>query len=830
MSGVDDDTSVETARTGISNPVVYMYSVQPGLYAATVVQQMCPQPTATSIADLLERRLVMAYEIQTLNMRCVSALISEFHLSPDVANAIVPAQVIWLGSTTGTGVTSWDGRTGDVVMTASDVDTALGYTPYNSTNPSSYVTAAQAAAAAPVQTVAGRSGAVTLTHTDITDWAATLAPYALNSSVAAPSTTLPLMDGVATIGTSTNYAREGHIHPSDTSRLAAGAAASGDLTGTYPGPALVATAVTAGSYTNTNLTVDSKGRITAASNGGVGAPAIVPPLMDGTAAVGTSTNYARQDHVHPSDTSLLALGAAAGGDLVGTYPSPTLTGVPGVIGSYTNSNITVDAKGRVTAASSGPPVGGPATVAPLMDGTAAVGTSPLYTRQDHVHPSDTSRVAVGGAAGGDLVGTYPNPTLGTTGVTAGAYTNANITVDAKGRITVAANGSAGSSGASITVSDTPPASPASGALWWDSVGGNLYLWYQDPNSSEWVIANTGGIADAPTDGNQYARQNQSWTNISAVSAAAPNNTGRNLIHNPVYTVQQRGPGPWTTGGYTADRWQYYSGAGGSRTIQSTVLPDADRTAIGDEAAQFAMQFAVTGSAGAGDLERVHQRVENVARLSSKTVTLSFWAIAASGAPKIGLNLWQYFGSGGSPSASVYALATGASVTLSTTWARYSVTIAVPSVVGKTLGSNGDSFTEVELWFSSGATNNVVAGNIGVQTATFRLWGVQLEVGSVMTPLAKRDPADDLALCQRFYQVGSFDGAGAAVAASNWLRWSWQFPVQMRGSTTVTVNATTNTNVSSLGATWTSYGMSVGGAATAAGNWALTGTYTASADL
>ena len=34
----------------------------------------------------------------------------------------------------------------------------------------------------------------------------------------------------------------------------------------------------------------------------------------------------------------------------------------------------------------------PASAAPLMDGTAAVGTSVKYAREDHVHPSDTSRV------------------------------------------------------------------------------------------------------------------------------------------------------------------------------------------------------------------------------------------------------------------------------------------------------------------------------------------------------------------------------------------------------------------------------------------------------
>ena len=43
------------------------------------------------------------------------------------------------------------------------------------------------------------------------------------------------------------------------------------------------------------------------------------------------------------------------------------------------------------------PAGGssvdPATAAPSMDGTAAVGSSAKYAREDHVHPTDTSRQA-----------------------------------------------------------------------------------------------------------------------------------------------------------------------------------------------------------------------------------------------------------------------------------------------------------------------------------------------------------------------------------------------------------------------------------------------------
>lgn len=38
------------------------------------------------------------------------------------------------------------------------------------------------------------------------------------------------------------------------------------------------------------------------------------------------------------------------------------------------------------------------------------------------------------------------------------------------------------------IAAVPPATPLIGQLWWDEVGGQLYVWYNDGTSSQWVVA------------------------------------------------------------------------------------------------------------------------------------------------------------------------------------------------------------------------------------------------------------------------------------------------------------------------------------------------------
>ena len=57
--------------------------------------------------------------------------------------------------------------------------------------------------------------------------------------------------------------------------------------------------------------------------------------------------------------------------------------------------------------------------------------------------------------------------------------------------TLLTSGGGGGGGASVTIADTRPLTPSAGALWWDSTIGQMFIYYSDPDSNEWVPANPG---------------------------------------------------------------------------------------------------------------------------------------------------------------------------------------------------------------------------------------------------------------------------------------------------------------------------------------------------
>lgn len=136
-----------------------------------------------------------------------------------------------------------------------------------------------------VNTVANKSGDVKLYSADIVDMGPTLAPYAL---LASPSFTgLPQAPTPPTSDVSGAIATTQFVHQVMTSSVSGVASFN----------------------TRTGAVTLSFADITGVFPAGTGTPA-----MDGAAAVGVANTWSRSDHVHPSDTSRLAL---AGGVMTG---------------------------------------------------------------------------------------------------------------------------------------------------------------------------------------------------------------------------------------------------------------------------------------------------------------------------------------------------------------------------------------------------------------------------------------------------------------------------------------------------------------------------------
>ena len=296
-------------------------------------------------------------------------------------------------------------------------------------------------------------------------------------------------------------------------------------------------------------------------------------------------------------------------------------------------------------------------------------------------------------------------------------------------------------------------------------------------------------------------------------------SNRNLIINGAMTVAQRGTQSTSitlSNYYVVDRYYFGIGSLGTWTIdQSTDAPD-----------DFSKSLKYTcttadATPAAGDIALILYNIEaqNLQHLgfgtsNAKPLVLSFW-VKSNKTGDASISLMQ-------PDASNRLFSTSYNISAADTW-EYK-TIQIPADTGGTIDDDNDKGLRIDWYLNSGSTfsngsyqtwgvvNNANrnVSNLGVGGAVndyFQITGVQLEVGSKATPFEHRSYGQELALCQRYYQIirrnpGSVAmriGVGQAIN-SNDVEIVIPFPTTMRAAPTALEQSGTASDYGLINAT------------------------------
>jgi hypothetical protein len=301
---------------------------------------------------------------------------------------------------------------------------------------------------------------------------------------------------------------------------------------------------------------------------------------------------------------------------------------------------------------------------------------------------------------------------------------------------------------------------------------------------------------------------------------------RNRIINGNFDFWQRGTS-FTGNEYGADRW-FHNRVGTTHTVtrQPFTLGQTD---VPNEPTYYC-RTVVSSVAGAGNYAVLFQRIEDVRTFAGQQVTVSFWAKVDS-TKNIAVELFQDFGTGGSPSAEVTTIGT-TKVSIGTSWQQVTVTATVPSISGKTLGTDNNSNLNLIIWFDAGSDFNARTDSLGQQSGTFEIAQVQIEPGSVATPFEQRPIGAELALCQRYYQHAILAQVGGVTSSGIGLYSAVQLPVRMRVGPTLTqrtlnlVGSCTSLNIAGTTVDYIDFNASN----TSGGSGIATAVYSASAEL
>lgn len=266
-------------------------------------------------------------------------------------------------------------------------------------------------------------------------------------------------------------------------------------------------------------------------------------------------------------------------------------------------------------------------------------------------------------------------------------------------------------------------------------------------------------------------------------------SNRNRVINGSFDVWQRGTSQTAASYGSDDRW-LNANFGSTKVASQQTFTLGQTDVTGNP--KYYSRTVVTSVAGAPNYALKRQSIEDVTTFSGETATLTFWAKADAN-KNIAVELYQNFGTGGSPSGLVFLPAQ--TVPLTSAWVKHSLTFDIPSMSGKTLGTGGNDSLSFHFWFEAGSDYDSRTNNLSQQSGTFDIAQVQLEAGDTATPFEHRSYGQELALCQRYFnnEVRGIWSGATTDTVPQYVHSS--YPVEMRAAPTCTIDAT---GVSSIG--------------------------------
>jgi hypothetical protein len=330
------------------------------------------------------------------------------------------------------------------------------------------------------------------------------------------------------------------------------------------------------------------------------------------------------------------------------------------------------------------------------------------------------------------------------------------------------------------------------------------------------------------------------TTINGYTPTVSNMAGRNLIINGDMRIAQRGTSATFSNGtnnyLVSDRWLFSEGGTEPFVFavsQSTDAPSGFSNSLKLDCTTTAASPASSSSASfeqkieAQDLQQL-----SFGTSGAKSLTLSFWVKSSKTGTYI---VWFYQDDATRSVSAAYTISSA------NTWEHKTIVIDgdASGQIDLDNGSGfrvrfvllaGTTFTSGTLQTSWGSSNNLAdryVGQVNLADSTDNDWyltGVQLEVGSVATPFEHRPYGQELALCQRYYEVGSIyssiNGAGV-------YREFFKYSVVKRALATITTSTTPS--VTNGGLTDYTYGFDIYQNGLTA-NGAVVGTVIANAEL